>query len=187
MLRIYGDHARLVLTELEELGVRVGFGVDGTALSTTLPGPWVPQRGFDRVIWNFPCVIDTHASHGEDARVRRPDELHAQHALLSRFFGCVVPLLSADGGEASHARIVILIIVPVPAPAMYPCRQMKAASSNAFPYLDGMRIQVHLTHKLGLRQWWIERQGVPPPAPPPTALCFVGTIVFDRSAYPPYR
>ena len=44
-----------------------------------------------------------------------------------------------------------------------------------------------MTHKVGLQQWCIEEQGGVVGGRGPTSLSFVGSVVFDRSTYPPYR
>ena len=44
--------------------------------------------------------------------------------------------------------------------------------------------EVHLTHKVGLQQWAIGQQGGAESGSP---LIFAGAVLFDRSAYPPYR
>jgi hypothetical protein len=41
--------------------------------------------------------------------------------------------------------------------------------------------EVHLTHKVGLQQWDIARQGEG------SGLHFHGAAIFDRAAYPQYR
>ena len=44
-----------------------------------------------------------------------------------------------------------------------------------------------MTHKIGLQQWCIEEQGGVVGGRRHTSLSFVGSVVFDRSTYPPYR
>lgn len=45
---------------------------------------------------------------------------------------------------------------------------------------------MHLTHKVGLQHWAIEQQGGCVDSHG-SGLHFVGAVLFDRGAYPPYK
>ncbi|KAL1527085.1 hypothetical protein AB1Y20_015768 [Prymnesium parvum] len=142
--RIYGTEIEEVISELQRLGARVGFGVDARDLARSLPAEWIPRGGFNCVVWNFPCAVDAEARSGADARSRNFDEVVQHRKLLSSFFRCAAALLATGDGE------------------------------------------VHVTHKVGLQQWNIEEMGNSS-SPYEAALHYMGSVLFDRSAYPLYR
>lgn len=92
------------LAQLLALGVQVAYSVDAADLQGTLPPGCLPRGGFDRVVWNFPCVVRgtdgavlAGARAGADARGGR--ELEHNRLLLSRFFASAARLLTIRGGE----------------------------------------------------------------------------------------
>ena len=72
------------LAELESLGAKVYFRVDGTQLATTLPC----QSSFHRIVWNFPCEAVSKGRDGQNEEMERNKVLvrdfvaSARHLLL---------------------------------------------------------------------------------------------------------
>jgi 25S rRNA (uracil2634-N3)-methyltransferase len=159
---VYGQACMDSIAELKQLGCEVAHGVDAADLAAALPARCRPADGmgtFDVVVWNFPCVVRDAAG-----------------AVLEQAGG------GADArGSAELAQNRELV-----------ARFVASAASECNAHGE-----VHITHKVGLQQWCIEQQGshatdgrnaanhASDGGTP--ALRYAGAVVFDRSAYPPYR
>ena len=103
LARVYGTSCTDTLRELSVLGARVVHGVDAGELGTTLPPEAQPASGFDRIVWNFPCVargsdgaVLPGAGAGADARGSA--ELEQNRQLIARFCAAAAARLG-EGGE----------------------------------------------------------------------------------------
>ena len=163
----YGTPCLAALEELRSLGCLVAHEVDAADLAATLPARCRPSGsgGFDAVVWNFPCIVRDEegrvlgqAAANADARGGGVEDLARNRSLVARFLASAARELRLSG-------------------------------------------EVHVTHKVGLQQWCIEQQGrggdgIASGEADDTddargdggaALRYAGAVVFDRSAYPPYK
>lgn len=144
VVHVYGPSCAAAIEEIRRRGARVCHGVDAGDLASTLPHDLVPRGGFDRIVWNFPCV-----ARGEDGE-----------ALADAQDG-------ADGrGSVGENRALVARFCAGATAPLAPCGE------------------VHVTHKIGLQQWYIPREGAHATG---GELQFAGAVIFDRAAYPPYR
>lgn len=168
LAKVYGAVCTDALRELEQLGAVVAHGVDAAELGTTLPVGAVPTGGFDRVVWNFPCVargtdgaVMSGAGAGADARGSA--DIEANRRLVARFCTGGAALLAAQGELHITHKV-------------------------------GLQ-QWHIEQQ-GLQQGLQQEQqeaaqaaatgaGVAGPLHGP--LEYAGAVAFDRAAYPPYR
>lgn len=163
LLRIYGQACAETLSELGELGATVIHGVDAGDLAATLPAACRPAAGFDRAVWNFPCV-----ARGSDGRVlegagagadaRGSAELEANRQLISRFCAGSACLL-APGGEVHMTHKVGL--------QQWNIEQQGEGSGGGDATTSA--------------------EGRAEGSARGTGLVYAGAVVFDRAAYPPYR
>lgn len=103
LLEIYGAKCAETLEELESLGVVVEHGVDAGDLAGTLKTP-APEGGFDRLVWNFPCVARNSDGSAQEAALtgsdaRSAEELEENRALVARFCAGAARLAAPNGGE----------------------------------------------------------------------------------------
>lgn len=103
LARVYGNSCTDTLHELRKLGARVLHGVDAGNLDATLPPDALPGAGFDRIVWNFPCVArgsdgEVLAGAGAGADARGSAELEQNRQLIARFCAGAAARLS-KGGE----------------------------------------------------------------------------------------
>ena len=157
LLGVYGPNCTQTLSELKELGARVQHGVDAGCLATTLSRDALPSRGFDRLIWNFPCIARTDDGQvladavGADGR----GSVEANRALVARFCAGAAALL-APGGElhlthkvglqqwdipdegvaAGAGRLIYAGAVIFDRAAYAPYRPRKALAKKGFPTTD---------------------------------------------------
>jgi 25S rRNA (uracil2634-N3)-methyltransferase len=81
------------LSDLRRLRVDVAHGVDATDLHSSPEVDRYRRNGFDRIVWNFPCI--SAARRADDGQVA---EITMNQRLLSSFFISAQDYLS-EGGE----------------------------------------------------------------------------------------
>ena len=162
LTRVYGTSCTDTLRELCKLGVRVIHGVDAGDLGATLPSDALPAAGFDRIVWNFPCVArgsdgEVLAGAGAGADARGSAELEQNRQLVARFCAGAAARLGKRGevhlthkvglqqwnipqqGDSGHSAASALEFagaVVFDRAAYPPYRPRKAFAAKGFPTTD---------------------------------------------------
>jgi len=157
------------VADLVNCGAEVLHCVDATTLNRDPRLKKFGEDGFDRIVWNFPCVAGT-LSRDADAQMA---EISQNQALLRDFFGvCSGPTgilrsaaLTCDTGLKKSEMISSSIL-----------------GSNG----DFGGGEIHVAHKAKapFGHWGIEQCAFDGSG---GLLTFCGAVVFDRSCFPGYN